>query len=282
VKLAILIPCLNEEQTLAETLAALPRRVDGFDEVEWIVIDDGSQDRTAEVAQLAGADQILRLPHHEGLGVAFAVGIKAALDSGADVIAQTDADNQYDAKELDTLAAAVLAGADMVVGCRDVAARTDFSSAKRLVHRWGSRAFRFLSGTVISDPVSGFRAYSRRTAERIRVGNRFSYTLEGLLQAGREGWQVREIPISSRPAARPSRLARSGGEFLGKSLLCVLRALALHRPFVLFAWALVPWVFLARLLAESKGTEWALTQVAALSALLAGGIWLYRKGLAWR
>ena len=277
-KLVILIPGYNEEATLGATLSELPRNVTGFTEVEWLVVDDGSTDRTAAIAREHGA-RVVSLRGNQGLGKAFSLGLQSALDRGADVIAQTDADNQYEARDLDALVGAIVAGADFAIGRRDVARREDFSAAKKWVHRTGALAFRWVSGVRVADPVSGFRAYSRRTAERIHVVNRFSYTLEVLLQAGRQSWAVREIPVRSRVAVRPSRLAATWREFFGRSLLCLGNGLVLHRPFLLFAWALLPWVLLARVLAESQGSAWAATQLAAVSAVLAAGIWLYRLGL---
>ncbi|MFP3944287.1 MAG: glycosyltransferase family 2 protein, partial [Alphaproteobacteria bacterium] len=190
-KLIIQIPCLNEEETLPATLAALPRQVPGFATVEWQIIDDGSTDRTVEVARANGVDHIVRLPRHGGLAAAFRAGISAALARGADVIVNTDADNQYNADDIPALVAPILAGnADLVVGCRPIENIEHFSATKKFLQRLGSWVVRVASGTDIPDAPSGFRAISREAAMRMTVVSRYTYTLETLIQAGQSGLAV--------------------------------------------------------------------------------------------
>jgi glycosyltransferase involved in cell wall biosynthesis len=236
-KLVIQIPCLDEEGTLPLTLAHLPREVEGFDVVEWLVVDDGSRDKTADVARECGVDHVVRLGSHKGLAVAFQAGLDAALKLGADVIVNTDADNAFDAGDIPRLVAPILAReADMVVGDRNVRKQDDFSPAKKLLQHWGSWVVRQASGTNVPDTTSGFRAYTREAALRLNVVSRFSYTLETIIQAGKSGISVGHVPVRTNPRTRPSRLFRSTGEYLRRSIATILRVYAMYEPLRIFLW----------------------------------------------
>ncbi|MDX1600182.1 MAG: glycosyltransferase family 2 protein [Anaerolineales bacterium] len=235
-KLVIQIPCYNEETSLPVTLAELPRSVPGFDEVEWLVIDDGSTDRTAAVAEENGVDRVVRLPNNRGLARAFVRGLDAAIDMGADVIVNTDADNQYRAEDIPKLVAPILSGkAEIVVGERPISATPHFSPLKKGLQRLGSRIVRKLSATDIPDAPSGFRAISRDAAMRIHVFNTFSYTLETIVQAGRKGMAITSVPVQTNPDLRPSRLYGSLWSYLRRQGLTVVRIFMTYRPFYFFA-----------------------------------------------
>jgi glycosyltransferase involved in cell wall biosynthesis len=241
-KLIIQIPCLNESETLGIALAALPRHVPGFDKVEWLVIDDGSTDDTAELAKRLGVDHVLRHPHNRGLAAAFMTGVEACLRLGADVIVNTDADNQYDAADIPKLTAPVLAEeADMVIGARPIDETEHFSWVKKKLQRLGSWAVRVASKTNVMDAPSGFRAISREAAMRLNVFNPYTYTLETIIQAGVSNLRVVSVPIRTNADLRPSRLVKSIGSYVRRSLVTILRVFATYRPMVLFLW---PGVFL--------------------------------------
>jgi len=234
-KLIIQIPAWNEEEHLPEALAALPREVDGFDAVEVLVVDDGSDDGTAEVARAAGA-KVVRLPVHRGLAVAFSTGIRHGLERGAGVIVNTDADNQYDARDILALVQPILDGeAQMVIGDRQVAGLRHFSPTKRLLQKLGSWVVRRLSGTTVRDATSGFRAISRAAALKLHVFTRFTYTLETILQAGEAGLKVVSVPVRvNSVAARPSRLFRSTSGYVLRSLASMARIVILYNPLRIF------------------------------------------------
>jgi glycosyltransferase involved in cell wall biosynthesis len=230
-KLIIQIPCLNEEETLPTTLADLPRHVEGFDEVEWLVIDDGSTDRTVEVAREQGVEHIVRLPNNKGLAAAFQAGLDAGLKLGADVIVNTDGDNQYRGEDVARLVAPILAGtADMVVGDREVANVEHFSSGKKRLQRLGSWVVRRVSSTRIADTTSGFRAYNREAALQLSVVSNFTYTLESLIQAGRMLIAVDDVPVGTNRTERESRLAASSGAYVRRNIPEILRIYARYQP----------------------------------------------------
>jgi glycosyltransferase involved in cell wall biosynthesis len=234
-KLIIQIPAFNEAESLPVTLEALPSSVEGFDRVEVLVVDDGSDDDTAAVAQAHGA-VVVRLPVHRGLAVAFATGLAAALERGADVVVNTDADNQYDARDIPALVAPLLDGeAQMVIGDRRVETLTHFSTSKKLLQKLGSAVVRRISGTDVTDATSGFRAFSRAAALKLNVFTRFTYTLETILQAGEAGLSVVSVPVrvNSGPA-RPSRLFRSNLGYVVRSLEAIARIVVLYNPLRLF------------------------------------------------
>ena len=234
-KLIIQIPAWNEEAHLPEAIAALPREVDGFDELEVLVVDDGSDDRTSEAAVAAGAS-VIRLPMHRGLAVAFSTGILHCVECGADVIVNTDADNQYDARDIPSLVAPILDGsAQMVIGDRQVGTLRHFSATKRILQKLGSWVVRRVSGTSVRDATSGFRAISRAAALRLHVFTRFTYTLETILQAGEAGLKVVSVPIRVNPGAtRPSRLFRSTFGYILRSLASMARIVILYNPLRIF------------------------------------------------
>jgi glycosyltransferase involved in cell wall biosynthesis len=235
-KLLIQIPCYNEEGTLGIALAALPRQLPGVDAVEWLVIDDGSTDRTALVAREHGADHVVRLPRNQGLARAFIVGLDACLARGADVIVNTDADNQYCAEDIPRLIEPILAGkADMVVGARPIDQIRHFSWLKKVLQRAGSWVVRRASRTKVPDATSGFRAMSREAAMRLNVFNDYTYTLETIIQAGQKGMAVAHVPVRTNPDLRPSRLVRSIPSYLRRSLLTIVRIFMTYQPFRFFA-----------------------------------------------
>lgn len=235
-KLIIQIPCLNEEATLPQTVAALPRVIEGVDEVELLVIDDGSTDRTVEVARECGVEHIVRLTNNKGLAAAFQAGLDACLKLGADAIVNTDADNQYSGADVPKLLAPILAGeADMVVGDRRVATIEHFSPGKKALQRIGSWAVRRLSGTAIADTTSGFRAYNREAALSLLVTDNFTYTLESLIQAGKMLVAVDQTEIATNAQTRESRLFDSTGAYVRRNGLSILRIYARYEPLRVFA-----------------------------------------------
>ncbi|NII56430.1 glycosyltransferase family 2 protein [Luteibacter sp. SG786] len=237
-KLIIQIPCLNEAATLPIALAALPRQVEGFDIVEWLVIDDGSTDDTVEVASKAGVDHIVSHPCNRGLAAAFMTGIEAAIAAGADVIVNTDADNQYHADDIPLLTGPILRHeADMVVGARPIADTEHFSLLKKKLQALGSWAVRMASRTAIADAPSGFRAITREAALRLNIFGNYTYTLETLIQAGLSELRVISVPVRTNPDLRPSRLVRGIWNYVFRSLGTILRVFIIYRPFVLFAGA---------------------------------------------
>jgi glycosyltransferase involved in cell wall biosynthesis len=234
-KLIIQIPCFNEEGQLPVTLSHLPREIDGVDAVEWLIVDDGSTDRTIEVAREHGVDHIVRLTNHKGLAAAFQAGLDAGLKLGADVIVNTDADNQYEGRDIPKLVAPILLGdADMVVGDRRVATIEHFSPGKKLLQRLGSWVVRQASATDIPDTTSGFRAYNREAALQIQVVSKFTYTLETIIQAGKLTVAVDHVPIRTNPKTRESRLFPSIGAYVRRNALTIFRVWAQYEPLKLF------------------------------------------------
>jgi len=237
-KLIIQIPCYNEAGTIAMTLAALPREVPGFDAVEWLIIDDGSTDDTAKVAQENGADHIVRHTRNQGLARAFMTGLDACLSLGADCIVNTDADNQYNADDIPLLTAPILEGtADIVVGERPIKDIEHFLPIKKLLQRVGSWVVRIVSNTDIPDAPSGFRAFSRSAASRIIVFNEYTYTLETIIQAGQKNMAITSVPIRVNKDLRPSRLLKSVPSYVRRSITTIVRIFVIYRPFRFFGWA---------------------------------------------
>jgi glycosyltransferase involved in cell wall biosynthesis len=234
-KLIIQIPCYNEEETLGVTLSGLPRQVPGADRVEWLVIDDGSTDRTVEVARAHGADHIIRHPKNLGLARAFISGLEASLAHGADIIVNIDADNQYCADCIEDLIRPIVENrAEIVVGARPIDEIEDFSWTKKTLQKVGSWVVRLASGTDIPDAPSGFRAFSREAAMRTRVYSNYTYTLETIIQAGQRGICVTSVPIRTNRALRPSRLVGSLSSYILKSILIIVRIFVVYRPFRFF------------------------------------------------
>jgi glycosyltransferase involved in cell wall biosynthesis len=235
VKVIIQIPCYNEEATLPETVHDLPRELRGVDEVEILVVDDGSGDRTLEVAKELGVDHIVHLKQNQGLAYAFMAGLEAALEAGADIVVNTDADNQYRGEDIERLIQPLLRGeADIAVGDRDVSTVEHFSPVKRMLQRWGSWVVEKAAGIAIPDATSGFRAFTREAAMRLTVLSDYTYTLETLIQAGARRMAVSYVPISTNPQMRESRLMRNVPHFLAISAITILRFYAMYRPLRLF------------------------------------------------
>ena len=235
-KLIIQIPCLNEEETLPITLADLPRKVVGFDTVEWMIIDDGSTDRTVAVAKECGVDHIISLPHNHGLAKAFMVGIENALRLGADVLVNTDADNQYDASCIPDLVRPILdRQALIVVGARPIDAIEHFSPIKKFLQKFGSWVVKIASDTQVADAPSGFRAIHRDAAIRLNVFNPYTYTLETIIQAGRKDIPIASVPIRVNGDLRPSRLVKSIPSYVRRSLITVVRIFIVYCPLRFFA-----------------------------------------------
>lgn len=236
-KLIIQIPCLNESGTLAIALSALPRQVPGFDTVEWLIIDDGSTDNTGELAKELGVDHVIRHPVNRGLATAFMTGLDACLRLGADVIVNTDADNQYEGADIPKLTAPVLAGeADMVIGARPISETEHFSWVKKKLQHLGSWAVRMASKTQVEDAPSGFRAISRETALQLNVFNAYTYTLETIIQAGQSNLRIASVPVRTNPDLRPSRLVKSIPSYVKRSLLTIVRVFVIYRPLALFVY----------------------------------------------
>ncbi|WP_421724051.1 glycosyltransferase family 2 protein [Bauldia sp.] len=234
-KLIIQIPCLNEAETLPTTLADLPRQVEGFREVEWLVIDDGSTDDTVAVAHQHGVDHVVALGHNQGLARAFMAGLEASLKLGADVIVNTDADNQYAAGSIPDLVRPIIAGeALMVLGARPIATIEHFSPAKKILQRLGSRVVRLASGIDVVDAPSGFRAIHRDAALRLNVFSAYTYTLETLIQAGRKNIPLAVVPIEVNGYLRPSRLVRNIPSYIWRSIITIIRIFVIYKPLRFF------------------------------------------------
>jgi len=234
-KLIVQIPCLDEEDQLPGTIADLPRTVEGFDQVEYLVIDDGSTDRTVEVARRLGVHHIVRLTSNKGLATAFQAGLDACLKLGADVIVNTDADNQYSARDIPKLVAPILEGrADMVIGDRQVMGIEHFSGVKKRLQRVGSWVVRQASGTDVPDATSGFRAYNREAALGLVVVSKFTYTLESLIQAGKSLTAVAHVPVGTNPKTRESRLFGSMWSYVRRNMIAIFRIYTSWEPLLVF------------------------------------------------
>jgi glycosyltransferase involved in cell wall biosynthesis len=239
-KLIIQIPCFNEERTLPATLRDLPRELPGFDAVEWLVVDDGSTDGTLDVARAHGVDHIVRLTNNKGLAAGFQAGLDAALKLGADVVVNTDADNQYYAPDIAKLVAPILAGeADMVIGDRQVRNVEDFSPTKKSLQRLGSWVVRRASRTEVPDTTSGFRAYNREAALALQVVSTFTYTLETIIQAGRMTVALDHVPVRTNPRTRESRLFPSIWTYIRRNGVSIFRIYAMYEPLRVFMTAAV-------------------------------------------
>jgi glycosyltransferase involved in cell wall biosynthesis len=263
-KLIIQIPCLNEEETLPQTLADLPREVPGFDAVEVLVIDDGSTDRTIAVARENGVHHIVKLTNNKGLAAAFQAGLDAALKLGAEVIVNTDADNQYSGHDIPKLVEPIVAGrADMVVGDRETDQIEHFSPLKKRLQKLGSWVVRQASETDVPDTTSGFRAYNREAAIQMAVVSKYTYTLETIIQAGKLLVATDHVPIATNPKTRESRLFPSMSSYVRRNAVAISRIYTQYEPLkvftrialLLFVLALVPWIrfFIAYVDGEGAG-----------------------------
>lgn len=236
-KVFVQIPCLNEEQTLPAVLASIPRRIDGVDEVEVLVIDDGSTDRTVEVARELGVRHIVRHSRNRGLARSFRDGIDYALAHGADIVVNTDGDNQYPQDRIPDLVRPVVEGcADIVIADRQTATIAHFSPFKKLMQRIGSRVVNFAADTELPDAASGFRAYSRASLLRLNIVTEFSYCMETIIQAGHKRLRIVSVPVTTNPKTRESRLFRNIFHHMGKSGSAIVRSYLMFKPYVVFAW----------------------------------------------
>lgn len=243
-KLIIQIPCWNEAKTLPSVLAELPTDIPGIDCIETVVIDDGSTDGTAAVAEELGATYVVRHHGHKGLARAFQTGLDTCLRSGADIIVNTDGDNQYPGRHIPSLVAPVLRReADLVIGDRQVATVEHFSPVKKQLQSWGSRVVRAASGTPVPDAASGFRAYSREAALRLNVLTDYTYTLETIIQAGKKGLAVMSVPITTNAVRRDSRLIHSNWHYVKQQAATVLRLYAFYEPLRTFLYLSSPFFF---------------------------------------
>jgi glycosyltransferase involved in cell wall biosynthesis len=235
-KLIIQIPCYNEEETLGVAIRALPRSIPGIDMVEWLVVNDGSSDRTSEVAAELGVDHVIDRPHL-GLARTFMAGIEACLARGADIIVNTDADNQYEAADIPKLVAPILAGeADMVIGERPILEIEHFSPIKKALQKLGSWVVRKASHTAIADAPSGFRAISREAALQMNVFNEYTYTLETIIQGGQRNLRMASVPVRTNEFLRPSRLFKSIPAYIQRSILTIFRIFIVYKPLRFFTW----------------------------------------------
>ena len=235
-KLIIQIPCLNEEQTLKETWDDLPRHIDGIDEIEYLIINDGSTDKTVEKAKELGFNYVVNFKHNKGLAKGFMAGLDACIHLGADIIVNTDADNQYCGKDIETIVRPIIEGkADIVIGERPIDKTEHFSWTKKKFQHLGSWVVRVASDTKIPDAPSGFRAYSREAALRLNVVNDYTYTLETIIQAGREKMTMTSVPIRTNKETRPSRLFTSMWKYMKRSASVISRSFIMYRPMRFFS-----------------------------------------------
>ncbi|MFM6980440.1 MAG: glycosyltransferase family 2 protein [Micrococcales bacterium] len=234
-KLFIQIPCLNEAEFLPETLKQLPRKLPGVSEIKWLVIDDGSSDNTSEVALANGVDYVVRFTQNQGLAAAFQAGIDAALKLGADIVVNTDADNQYDASAIPALIQPILDGnADVVIGDRDTSSVAEFSAVKRYLQVFGTKVVQRFSGTDVHDATSGFRAFSRDAALQINLVTKFTYTIESLIQVSDASLALANVPVKRNDSVRPSRLFGSTFKYIRRNMWTMMRIYVQYRPLRLF------------------------------------------------
>lgn len=287
-KLVIQIPCLNEEQTLPTTIADLPRSLPGIDSIELLVIDDGSTDRTGDVARELGVQRVVRFPARRGLARAFEAGLREALAMGADIIVNTDADNQYQGQDVGKLVEPIVEGrADMVVGTRPIGQIDHFSPLKKAMQRLGSGVVRRLSQNDVPDATSGFRAYSREAALKLTVLTDFTYTLETLIQAGQKNITITHVPIRTNGKLRESRLFRGMRAYIQRSLTTMFRVYVLYQP-LRFFWtisalflitSLALFVRFAWILLTSAGQPGHIQSVIVAGALAVIGVLIGALGV---
>lgn len=286
-KLIVQIPCLNEADQLPETLAEIPRHIDGIDTIEVLLMDDGSTDGSAEVARRHGVDHVVRSTRSRGLAATFKAGIDAALRLGADIIVNTDADNQYPGSAIPALVAPILRGdADMVIGDRQVANVEHFSITKKKLQALGSWVVRQVSGTDVNDTTSGFRALTRNAAQRLNLVSDYTYTLESIIQAGKKRLAIAQVPIDARKT-RPSRLIRSNWDYVKRSAATIVRIYAMYEPLKFFSYVaatfIVPgivfslrYLYFREILNEGRGH---VQSVVLAGVLLILGFMIFLMGL---
>jgi glycosyltransferase involved in cell wall biosynthesis len=236
-KLVVQIPCLNEEETLPLVLASIPKKIPGIDEIVILVIDDGSTDKTVSVAKQLGVKHFVHHVRNQGLGRAFHDGVLKALELGADILVNTDGDNQYPQERISDLVQPLLKGeADIVIADRQTHLIEHFSPTKKFLQRFGSKIVNTAAGTTLPDAVSGFRAYSRESLFRLNTITRFSYCTETIIQASYKGLHITSIPIETNPKLRESRLFKSTSEHVRKSAITIIRAYIMYKPYIIFGW----------------------------------------------
>lgn len=287
-KVIIQIPCWNEEAAIGLSLSELPREIQGIDVVEWLIIDDGCTDRTIDVALSMGVDHVVRLHRRQGLAKAFMAGIEACLEAGADIIINTDADNQYNAHDIPKLIQPIIDGkADIVVGSRPIDEIQDFSRVKKYLQKIGSRVVRMASKTDIPDGPSGFRAISRSAAKSINVFDSYTYTIETIIQAGQKGLAITYVPVRTNRSLRPSRLIKNIPHYILRSANTIVRIFMTYRPFRFFAipgmisfllGMLIGFRFLYFFYFTDKGSGHVQSLILA-TLLLGGGFFLVVTGL---
>lgn len=286
-KLIIQIPCFNEEDALPVTLKALPRKIPGVDVIERLIIDDGSTDKTIDIAKAHGVEHIVKLPQNRGLARAFMAGIEGALDARADIIVNTDADNQYCADDIGKLIAPVLSGdAEIVIGTRPIDDIDHFSAIKKRLQRFGSWVVRSMSGTDITDAPSGFRAFSAEAAMRLNVFSDYTYTLETIIEAGQRGISIMSVPVRTNEPLRESRLIKSIPSYIWRSIVTIMRIFLYYRPLKTFTiLGSIPFTVgfllgVRYLIFFFEGTTRAHTPSLILAAILTlTGILLWMSGL---
>jgi glycosyltransferase involved in cell wall biosynthesis len=286
-KLIIQMPCYNEEGTLAIALKALPRQVPGVDTVEWLIINDGSSDKTIEVAKANGVDHIVDLGSHQGLARGFMAGLDACLRHGADVIVNTDADNQYNADDIPKLIEPIIRGeAEIAVGARPITEIEHFSPLKKSLQKLGSWVVRAASNTSVADAPSGFRAMSRRAAIQLNVFSQYTYTLETIIQAGQKNMSIVSVPIRTNGYLRPSRLMKSMTAYIQRSIFTILRIFIVYKPLRFFTIAgMIPFLigtllgvrWLYYFLAEHDSTRARVPSLilAAIMILIGVQLWIF-------
>lgn len=234
-KLIIQIPCFNEEDSLPITLSELPKEIEGIDVIETMIIDDGSTDRTVDVASWNGVNHIVKLNRHQGLASAFKMGLSEAVKLGADIIVNTDADNQYCASDIKYLVKPILENkADIVIGARPIQDINSFTPLKKFLQKLGSAVMRFVSSTDVKDAPSGFRAFNREAASLLNVFDKYTYTMETIIQAKPKGLEIVSVPIHTNPEVRKSRLVKNLFEYVKNSIFTMLRIFIIYRPFRFF------------------------------------------------
>lgn len=248
-KLVIQIPCYNEEEVLPVTLEALPKSIKGIDEIEVLIINDGSTDRTVEVARNFGVKHFVDMPHNCGLARAFIAGLNKSLEIGADIIVNTDADNQYCANDIEKIVEPILQSrADIVIGARPVSEIQHFSMLKKFLQNLGSSVMRIISSTQVQDAPSGFRAFSRNAAAQLNVFDNYTYTLETIIQSKAKGLIIESVPIKTNPELRKSKLMKNMFEYIRRSIFTMIRMFIIYRPFRFFAILAGLFLFLGTLL----------------------------------
>ena len=261
-KLVVQVPCLNEEETLPEVLGSIPRAIEGIDEIVIVVIDDGSTDRTVEVARSLGVTHFVHHARNQGLARSFQDGVNYALEIGADIVVNTDGDNQYPQERIPDLVQPIVRGeADMVIADRQVHQVAHFSAAKIALQKVGSKVVNLAAGTELPDAASGFRAYSRASLMRLNVVTKFSYCMESIIQAGNKSLKIATVPIDTNPQTRESRLFKSTRQHVLMSAAAIVRAYIMYKPYIIFGWSaalfaalgLVPFVRYAVLVALGEG-----------------------------